>query len=200
MYYKVNEEMKLEALLCTHVDDLLFCHDGQKGKKAIDDLLGRFSVGKIEETSFRYCRRRFAQDENFSVSVDFFCTKGLRPIRVDEGRRPSDTLTSGELTSLRSVVGSLAWIARYGRPDLAYRVNDLQKNCNPKGTVSALKEANKTVELALQNVDFKFTFPANHLDWTKDLAVVTFSDASFAGEAGTSLSKADCITLSMHRT
>ena len=28
------------------------------------------------------------------------------------------------------------------------------------------------------------TFPANHLDWTKDLAVVTFSDASFAGEAG----------------
>ena len=33
MYYKVNEEMKLEALLCTHVDDLLFCHDGQKGKK-----------------------------------------------------------------------------------------------------------------------------------------------------------------------
>ena len=185
MYYKVNEEKKLEALLCTHVDDLLFCHDGQKGKKAIDDLLGRFSVGKIEETSFRYCGRRFAQDENFSVSVDVQeNTKGLRPIRVDEGRRPSDTLTSGELTSLRSVVGSLAWIARYGRPDLAYRVNDLQKNCNPKGTVSALKEANKTVELALQNVDFKFTFPANHLDWTKDLAVVTFSDASFAGEAG----------------
>ena len=78
-------------------------------------------------------------------------TKGLRPIRVDEGRRPSDTLTSGELTSLRSVVGSLAWIARYGRPDLAYRVNDLQKSCNPKGTVSALKEANKTVaECSLQ--------------------------------------------------
>ena len=47
-----------------------------------------------------------------------------------------------------------------------------------------LRKPNKTVELALQNVDFKFTFPANHVDWTKDLAVVTFSDASFAGETG----------------
>ena len=82
------------------------------------------------------------------------------------------------------MVGSLAWIARYGRPDLAYRVNNMQKSCNPKGTVSALEEANKTMELALQNVDFKFTFPANHVGWTKDLAVVTFSGASFAGETG----------------
>ena len=115
MYYKINEEMKLEALLCTHVDDLLFCPDGQEGKEAIEGLLGR--------SSFRYCGRRFTQGEDFTVCVDVQeNTKGLRPIRVDEGRRPSDTLTSGELTSLRSVVGSLAWIARYGRPDLAYRV------------------------------------------------------------------------------
>ena len=34
--------MKLEALLCTHVADLFFCHDGQEGKKAIEGLLGRF--------------------------------------------------------------------------------------------------------------------------------------------------------------
>ena len=59
MYYKVNEEKKLEALLCTHVDDLLFCHDGQKGKKAIDDLLGRFSVGKIEGDFFPLLRTSF---------------------------------------------------------------------------------------------------------------------------------------------
>ena len=65
MYYKVNEEMKLEALLCTHVDDFLFCHDRQKGKKAIDDLLGRFSLGKIEETSFRYCGRGLHRTRTF---------------------------------------------------------------------------------------------------------------------------------------
>ena len=46
MCYKINEEMKLEALPCTHVDDLLFCHDGQEGKKAIEGLLGGFSVGR----------------------------------------------------------------------------------------------------------------------------------------------------------
>ena len=63
-------------------------------------------------------------------------------------------------------------------------MNELQKTCNPKGAVNAIRDANKTAESALQNVDFKMTFPANHLDWTKDLAVVTFSDACFAGEAG----------------
>ena len=79
--------MKLEALLCTHVDDLLFCHDAQEGKKAIEGLLGRFSVGKIDETSFRYCGRRFTQREDFTVCVAVQeNTKGLRPIRLDEGR------------------------------------------------------------------------------------------------------------------
>ena len=82
MYYKINEEMKLEALLCTHVGDFLSCHDGQDGKKAIEGLLGRFSVGKIEETSFRYCGRGFTQSEDFTVCVDVQeNTKGLRPIR-----------------------------------------------------------------------------------------------------------------------
>ena len=62
---------------------------GKKGKKAIEGLLGRFSVGKIEETSFRYCGPRFTQSEDFTVCVDAQeNTKVLRPIRVDEGRRP----------------------------------------------------------------------------------------------------------------
>ena len=95
---------------------------------------------------------------------------------------------------LASSASSLRWRLLSG-------VNDLQKSCNPKGTVSALKEANKTVELTLQNVDFKFTLPANHVDWTKDLAVVTFSDASFAGGTGYKSQQGRfCIILSMHRT
>ena len=64
-------------------------------------------------------------------------------------------VTEKELTCLRSVTGSLAWVARYCRADLAYKVNELQRLCNPKTTVSDLKLANKAVELAHQNQDVK---------------------------------------------
>jgi hypothetical protein len=44
------------------------------------------------------------------------------------------------------------------------------------------EDANRVVELALQGSDFKITFKTDWIDWS-DLAVVTFSDASFANEA-----------------
>ena len=170
-------------MICTHVDDLLFCHN-DVGKKKVQEILDKFSVGKIEEKNFRYCGRRFIQEEDFTIHVDVQeNTRSLKTVTIGHGRKGTDLLTSEELTSLRSVVGSVAWIARYARPDLAYKVNELQRACNPKGTVQSLKDANRVVELALQLIDFKLTFRSQWLDW-KDLVVVTFSDASFAGESG----------------
>ena len=87
------------------------------------------------------------------------------------------------MTSLRSVTGSLAWVARYCRADLAYKVNELQRLCNAKATVSDLRLANKAVELAQQAKDLKLVYKAGWVNWS-DLAVVTYSDASFANEEG----------------
>ena len=70
-----------------------------------------------------------------------------------------------------------------GRPDLCYRVNEMQRACSAKATVQDLKNANKVVELALQGSDLQITFKSDWIDWS-DLAVVTFSDASFANEEG----------------
>ena len=38
------------------------------------------------------------------------------------------SLSQGELTTLRSITGSLSWIARQGRPDLGYSVSHLQSD------------------------------------------------------------------------
>ena len=102
---------------------------------------------------------------------------------IHKSRKKTDVVTEKELTSLRSVTGSLAWVARYCRADLAYKVNELQRLCNSKATVSDLRLANKAVELAHQNQNMKLVYKANWIDW-KDLAVVTYSDASFANEPG----------------
>jgi len=151
----------------------------------IQEILGKFSVGKTEEGSFRYCGRRFTQHDDFTVEIDAEeNTRGIKPMLIDKSRKGTDVVTEKELTSLRSVTGSLAWVARYCRADLAaYKVNELQRLCNPKATVSDLRLANKAVELAHQNQDLKLVYKANWIDW-KDLAVVTYSDASFANELG----------------
>jgi len=81
---------------------------------------------------------------------------------------------------------------------LAYKVNELQRLCNPKATVSDLRLANKAVELAHQNQNMKLVYKANWIDW-KDLAVVTYSDASFAMSLDSNPSKAEfTICLRLH--
>ena len=39
-------------------------------------------------------------------------TEKIRPIRIGEKRKGTDPCTPGEITSVRSVVASLAWVAR----------------------------------------------------------------------------------------
>jgi len=122
-------------MVCTHVDDLPFAYTDE-GKEAVDAILNRFSVGKIEEGSFRYCGRRFSQDDDHTIHVDVRDnTRNLKPAAIGKDRRMNDPLAQEELTSLRSVVGGLAWVSRYGRPDLAYRVDEFQRCCHSKITV-----------------------------------------------------------------
>lgn len=66
---------------------------------------------------------------------------------------------------------------------LRYRVNGTQRARSSKATVQDLKNANKAVDLALQGSDLEITFNSDWIDW-EDLAIVTFSDASFANEEG----------------
>ena len=57
------------------------------------------------------------------------------------------------------MVGSLAWVARFARPDLCYRVNSLQRAC-ATATVADLKEANRVVELAQADRERALYYPA----------------------------------------
>ena len=61
--------------------------------------------------------------------------KTVKPIEIDKNPKLTDKVTEKELTSLRSVVGSLrSVVARYGRPDVcySYRVNEMQGACSSK--------------------------------------------------------------------
>ena len=78
-------------------------------------------------------------------------------MEIAKHRNPADSVTKSEEKQLRSVVGSLSWIARQRRPEILYRVSKLQSSI--KGaTVSTLKEANKVLELALNGMDLKLRY------------------------------------------
>ena len=109
-------------------------------------------------------------------------TRKTTYVEIAKHRNPADPVTKGEEKQLRSVVGSLSWIARQARPDILYRVSKLQSSI--KGaTVSTLKEANKVLELALNGMDLKLRYKNGPFNF-QELGVLTASDASFAGEPG----------------
>ena len=86
----------------------------------MDEILGTFSVRERNEAPFRFCGKEVVQHEDFSITVTAKDnTEKIRPIRIGEKRKGTDPCTPGEITSVRSVAASLAWVARQVRPDLS---------------------------------------------------------------------------------
>ena len=180
-FYFHRDKGKVDCVLTTHVDDFLWASIGEGGA-LIDLLLSKFEVGRRETSRLRFRGKQFdASGQDVLVDVTDNTNK-IRYIEINKERQPSELLNKGEERQLRSVVGSLSWIARQARPDILYRVSKLQSSI--KGaTVATLHEANKVLELALKGKDLKLRYLNGPFQFEK-LGVLTASDASFAGETG----------------
>ena len=183
LYFLIDKEGNLCAALCTHVDDFLWAARGA-GEEVMQRLLDRFKIGRVETDKFRFCGREYIQHVDGTIEIN--CrdnTRTIRPIEIRKDEKGTTPVSHAQRTMLRSVIGSLAWVARATRPDLAYRVNALQQRVTT-ATVETLREANRVVALALNDPDRSIIYRA-HLPWQPGkLAVVTFCDASFAAEQG----------------
>ena len=183
LYFNTGEDNKLCTAICTHVDDFLWAAT-PSGEPIVQRLLDRFKIGRIESDTFRFCGREYVQSAEGTIKIN--CrdnTRAIRPIDIHKSEKGTTPVTNAQRTALRSVIGSLAWVARATRPNLAYRVNALQQAV-VKATVETLREANRVVALALNDAERSITYKAK-LPWSSgELAVVTFCDASFAGESG----------------
>ena len=123
-------------VLTTHVDDF-FWTCTESGHAVVDRLLTRFEVGRKEERRLRFCGKQFdAWGHDFLLDVEDN-TRKTTYIGIAKHRSSADPVTTGEEKQLRSVVGSLSWIARQARPDILYRVSKLQSSIK-RATVSTL--------------------------------------------------------------
>ena len=183
LYFLPGSDGDCVAVLASHVDDLLYAYLPE-GEGAMKTFLSRFDLGSTETDDFRYCGKQFSREPNGTITIDVRDnTRRIKKINIAGGRPSSEKLDKDDMTRLRSVTGSLAWVARQGRPDLGYRVSRLQSSVKD-ATVATLTEANRVVDLAHNGMDFvKLRFPPNHLIW-EELALLTVTDASFANEGG----------------
>eukprot|EP00973_Karenia_brevis_P042835 5930047-Karenia_brevis.AAC.1 len=110
-------------MLITHVDDL--CWAVKPGYEVyMDKIMKEFIANrdKVKIGQCRFCGKEIEQFADFSIRVTCkHATETINPIRYDfNGRKLTELATESEIGQMRSVVGSLGWIARQCRPDLSY--------------------------------------------------------------------------------
>ena len=177
----------VKGLLLVHVDDLLWVGDSDM-EAVMQKVQQQYRFGSTDEASFKFCGRWLKQDaKGIEVSCPDLITR-VRPVHLEPRRRGQrDTAaTEQERSQLRSVVGSLNWLVRVCRPDLAYSVARLQTAVS-KPLVQDLLDANNLVKYAARTRHRGILYPAGKLNF-QDLALIAVQDASYAADYDTSAS------------
>ena len=181
--YVIEVDGDVKALLITHVDDLCWAAQPEY-EQCMDEILKEFVVNdaKIQEGEFRFCGKEIKQMEDFSIEVTCkHATETIGPIKYHQnGRKMAEAATESEIGQMRSVVGSMGWIARQCRPDLSYSVSSGQ-GAVTKATIKDMKETNLALDQAKEHSEKGLIFRSDAISWNTAV-VVTVTDASFAQE------------------
>ena len=125
MFTSVNDG-KIQAVMLSNVDDLLYGRLPEAEPES-KDILAEFQVNQVLDTEFRFCGKEVVQhyDDSILATARDNIEK-IRPIDIGVGQKLTEKCGATMNTSLRSVVASLAWVARQVRPTLSFRVSKLQ--------------------------------------------------------------------------
>ena len=171
----------LQGLMTSHVDDLLYCGDGTEYRASLDKIIAEIKL-KIKTESFVYCGKLIAQDEDYTIKINQAdAANALEFIHLDrERRRHLDLkLTPEEKSDLRRVVGSLQWLARQSRSDLAAHASLVAQTIGDPRIADAV-EANRAVKAAHERSGTGLVFRSDvNIDYHNGV-IFCCSDASFA--------------------
>ena len=129
--YSFSIDGEIQVIMATHVDDLLYAARPDY-EHIIESLLKQFEIKETKESKFRFCGREYEQYDDFSIKVTAKDnTEKTLPINYAIGNRTlEDKASVGEVSQLRSVNGSLSWVARQCRPEKTYVCSKLQSVVN----------------------------------------------------------------------
>ncbi|CAE7536321.1 RE2 [Symbiodinium microadriaticum] len=180
--YVLQDETGVHGMMVAHVDDLLWSGTG-KMDKVMDAITKEFKFGTLEFGSqFDYCGRTITQEnEGIRVTCPNHASK-VRPIPLEVWRRRQKDakITEPEREQLRSVVGSLSWMVRVCRLDIAYEVNYLQAVMQ-QAVVADLIACNNLLSYVKKSADRGLFYAYNAFD-EQDQVIYSITDASHAAD------------------
>ena len=176
IFYKLGHGQKICGIIGLHVDDFLHAGDEQFEQDVVHDICNEFKVGKNEKGNFVYTGFSFFQEHN-GIRMDqnnYRENLTLETIDAKRAVQKSSELSDSETTSLRKMAGSLNWIVRGTRPDLAFELIDSSTKFIA-GKVEDLVKLKKVLIKAKENKAEIF-FP--DLGQEENWRMICFTDAS----------------------
>jgi len=168
---------QLIGIIILFVDDLLWA-GVENFNQTISKLKLIFQVGAEHKKCFKYIGINIDQNySDMSINIDqlsYTNTINKIPLTREEILNPKRKLNHHQVSSLRSVVGQLNWLANITRPEISFQVSSISSKFQ-SATISEIKDVNKVVEFVRNNPS-SIKFPPLNPD---DIKVTMYSDASF---------------------
>lgn len=157
--------------------------DGKAMEEKMDEVVKHYKFGKIEKNEFKYCGRQVLKDDK---GIHVTCPNLIDRVKNISTWAPRNARMNGAIAEihrqqLRAVVGSLAWLSRVCRPDLAYPVNYLQSQVS-QVTYGDIAFANKVIAVARNSKDKGLHYPLKASE-SEPAVVIGLQDASFANDS-----------------
>ena len=136
----------------------------------------------MEKNVFKYCGRDVVKDKD---GIHITCPSLIDQVRpiyltVEERKKKQEKITEAQRQQLRSIIGSLAWLARVCRPDLAYAASKLQSNAHT-ATYEDIRYANTVTSIAHKTKSAGIHCPLRAFRF-EDAGIVGMQDSSFAND------------------
>jgi hypothetical protein len=146
----------------------------------IRDIIASFEVGRVQYHTNMTLNGAFISvaPQGFTLDIPEHLAR-LQPIPIEPARRccPLQPITTDELTSVRSLDGSLNYIGQAACPPATFVVSAIQQLVGCNVQVSIILQANAMLK-ELQRLAAVLHFPLTDVRGT--YRIVAMSDASFA--------------------
>ena len=152
--YMLQENGVLHGVIMLATDDLISGGDEQHWKR-MEQLKQQYKFGKWEYNKGRFCGKDIVRNKDSSVSISqeyYTELKCKSRIHIPKGFEDDQLCTPDQVRELRSHVGTLSWLAKETRVDIAGSVALLMQ-CFPNPRIKDLKTCNKILKDALKHKD-----------------------------------------------
>ena len=173
-----ESERRLEGIIGVATDDLIH-GGGSRHWQQMQWIQQHYKLGKFTKGDGRFVGKEIncLPDGSIKVHQKMYVQEKIKQIEIPKDRKTQKyaLCTPEETSSLRTALGSLAWLAKETRPDLMGRVCILQQ-CMPHPYMRDMLEANALSKEAMEETETGIILTPIPM---KEIRIGSASDASW---------------------